>query len=123
MTLVSNDPEEKLALSFSLAQSAKLFVFEVSGRRQLHLVSGQFRLHGQANFNHRDGGLGQRLASEVASVCVWTPGCLVQDRVDNFITNTKDIPMELATEGVIKLSRTEISKLTGMKEAVEEKEQ
>jgi uncharacterized Rmd1/YagE family protein len=29
ITLVSNDPEEKLALSFSLAQSAKLFVFEV----------------------------------------------------------------------------------------------
>lgn len=46
----------------------------------------------------------------------------MQDRVDNFITNTKDIPMELATEGVIKLSRTEISKLTGMKEAVEEME-
>lgn len=65
---------------------------------------------------------GQRLASEVVWVCVWTLGCLVQDRVDNFITNTKDIPMELATEGVIKLSRTEISKLTGMKEAVEEME-
>ena len=28
ITLTSNDPEEKLALSFSLAQSAKLFVFE-----------------------------------------------------------------------------------------------
>jgi len=28
ITLSSNDPEEKLALSFSLAQSAKLFVFE-----------------------------------------------------------------------------------------------
>jgi len=28
VTLTTNDPEEKLALSFSLAQSAKIFVFE-----------------------------------------------------------------------------------------------
>jgi hypothetical protein len=104
VTLTSNDPEEKLALSFSLAQSAKLFVFEVRGLGlgigvSVCLCVCWHKQHQATNTNP---------LPPLTYTCT-TP----QDRVDGTITSTKHIPLHLAEHGKINVSRKEISKLTG----------